>query len=162
MELPARKPNRLRNYDYSNDGMYFVTVCTHEKQCLLWTDGACPKTATDVPLSEIGIVTRDAILSIPTHYPGVTVEQYVVMPNHVHILVGISNVERATRSAPALSRVIGQWKRYVSKLAGRPIWQRSFYDHIIRGEADYQEIQNYIEQNPAKWTEDRFYCRGGL
>lgn len=163
MEKPERKPNRLAEYDYSQPGAYFVTVCTRDRESLFWTVGADiirPETPVGELLSEYGKIAERAILAIPEHYSGVTVEQYVVMPNHLHLIVRISETGGRLIAAPTLSTVIGQMKRYVARQIGRPVWQRSFYDHIIRNEVDYREIWEYIEHNPAKWKEDRFYRNG--
>lgn len=174
-ELPNRKPNRLKEYDYSQPGAYFVTICTRDRKNIFWRENVGadiirpqnhyhvgadiirPETPVGDLLSESGKIAERAILAIPDHYKGVTVDQYVVMPNHVHILVRISETGGRLIAAPTLSTVIGQLKRYVAKQIGQPIWQRSFHDHIIRNEDDYRTIWEYIENNPAKWTEDRFY-----
>ena len=104
-----------------------------------------------------GVVTQRAILQIPAHYPGVRVDHYVVMPNHVHMILVLPEDGGRALRAPTLSRIIRAWKETVTKTLGRPIWQRSFYDHIIRDENDYRQIWNYIDTNPAKWAGDRYY-----
>ena len=97
------------------------------------------------------------MLQISAHYPGVTVDKYVVMPNHVHmILVLPADGGRALR-APTVSRIVRAWKETVTKMLGEAIWQKSFYDHIIRDENDYLRIWTYIHTNPAKWAEDTYY-----
>ena len=93
MEKPERKPTRLAEYDYSQPGAYFVTVCTRDRKRLFWTVGADiirPETPVGELLSEYGKIAERAILTIPEHYSGVTVDQYVVMPNHLHLIVRIS------------------------------------------------------------------------
>ncbi|MGN1004614.1 MAG: transposase [Oscillospiraceae bacterium] len=161
-ELPRRKPNRLRDYDYSQPGAYFVTICTRGRENIFWRENVGADiirlgTPAGDLLSRYGKIAECAILAISDHYTGVTVDQYVVMPNHLHILVRISETGGRLIAAPTLSTVIGQLKRHVAKQIGQPIWQRSFYDHIIRNEDDYRTIWEYIANNPAKWTEDRFY-----
>ncbi len=101
-------------------------------------------------------MVEQAIADIPTHYPGVKVDRYVVMPNHVHMVVVLGGTpDGRTMCAPTadLSRIMRMMKGAVTKRVGRKIWQRGYYDHIIRDEADYQRIWSYIETNPAKWTE---------
>lgn len=161
-EPPRRKPNRLNGYDYSQNGAYFVTICTKDRKNLFWRENVGadiirPKTPVSELLSKYGSIVERAILSIPEHYSGVAVDQYVVMPNHVHFIVRLGETDGRIISAPTLSVVVGQMKRHAAKQIGHPVWQRSFHDHIIRNETDYREIWEYIENNPRKWAEDRFY-----
>ena len=80
------------------------------------------------------------------------------MPNHVHLLLRIREDDGGRMiSAPTISTVVGQMKRYVSKQVGTALWQKSFHEHVVRGEQDYREIWNYIDGNPARWAEDRYY-----
>ena len=152
MVLPKRKQNRLTHYDYRTPGYYFITICTQNKENLFWvfSDGNAPQ------LKELGITAQKCIRSIPEHYPLIRLDHYVVMPNHVHMIL-ILDAPTQNQSCPDISVVVGQMKRTVSKATGRDIWQRSFHDHVIRGEQDYQKIWMYIEDNPRKWKEDCFY-----
>lgn len=158
MELPKRKQIRAKGFDYSEAGAYFVTICTENKKCLLGTvvgeDIILPHYR--VQLSRYGKIVDNAIRNISAHYENITVDKYVVMPNHVHLILMFENSGRII-SAPTLSTVIGQMKRYASKEAGISLWQRSYHDHIIRNEKDYSEIYQYIESNPARWAEDKYY-----
>ncbi len=160
MDLPKRKPNRLKYYDYSSAGAYFVTVCTKDRKCLLGRIivGATIDRPYEIVLSNEGIIADKAINNISEIYPSVTVDNYIVMPNHVHLLLQIHCCDngRATH-APTISTVIQQMKGYVSKQAGYPVWQKLFHDHIIRNESDYLKIWEYIENNACKWEEDCFY-----
>ena len=89
------------------------------------------------------------------YYPALYVDNYVVMPNHIHILLQIMSDESGRpMTAPTIQMVVNQTKGAVTKQAGIPIWQKGFYDHIVRGQKDYLEIWNYIEGNPSKWAED--------
>ena len=91
MELPKRKQNRLTEYDYSAPNGYFITVCTHDRKNLFWTDvGAVIGRPENVPLTGLGLLVRRAIRDIPTHYPAVTVDHFVIMPNHIHLLLQIN------------------------------------------------------------------------
>ena len=158
MDLPKRKTNRLTEYDYSTPNAYFITICTHDRKNLFWTDvGAIIVRPENVPLTKLGIITRQSIKEIPEHYPMMSVDHFVIMPNHVHLLLQI-NADADGRSmiAPTISTVVRLMKGTVSKQARIPVWQKGFYDHVIRNDADYQEIWNYIERNPEKWAEDRF------
>ena len=165
MDQRSRKPTRLKNYDYSAPGAYFITICTREKRCVLseiefppgWDVGAAISRPLPV-LTEYGKFVEQAVGNIPTRYPSVNVAQYVIMPNHVHMILQIRAGEGGRMiSAPTVSTVVGQMKRWISKKCGVPLWQRSFYDHVVRSETEYDEIARYIDDNPAKWTEDRFY-----
>ena len=109
-------------------------------------------------LSEYGKIVDTAIKNIPIKYNAVSVDKYVIMPNHIHLLLQIHGGENGrAMPAPTVSTVIQQMKGYVTKQIGFTVWQKLFYDHIIRNENDYREIWEYIENNPIKLTEDRFY-----
>jgi putative transposase len=162
MERLDRKNIRLEGYDYSTPGGYFVTVCTKEKRKLFW-DGTFPVGADIIrpgppTLSQVGQIVDRAIREIPDHYPHAKINKYAVMPNHVHMILILEENGRII-SAPtkSVSTIIGQVKRISSKLAGQPIWQKGFYDHVIRDEADHLRIWEYIDTNPGKWQEDCYY-----
>ena len=159
MEQPKRKPTRLKDYNYSSAGVYFVTVCTKDKKPLLWNNvGASIARPQSANLSVYGKIVDDAIRQIPIHYPDVNVDNYVVMPNHIHLLLSIEgNIDGRPMVAPTISRVIQQMKGYVSKQIGYSIWQKLFIDHIIRNERDYIEHYTYIDNNPIKWELDDLY-----
>lgn len=159
MQLPIRKQNRLTEYDYSMPNAYFITICTDNRKNLFWSDVmAIIDRPQDVPLTQYGKTVDFYIKSIPSHYPAISVDHYVIMPNHIHLLLQI-HTDNNGRSmiAPTISRVLRLLKGTVSKKIGFPIWQKGFYDHVIRSETDYLEIWNYIEGNPGKWAEDKLY-----
>ena len=159
MELPKRKPNRLTEYDYSTPNAYFITICTKDRKNLFWTDGGAiidrPK---NVPLTNLGMIVRQSIHDISRHYPTITVDHAVIMPNHIHLLLQV-NTDANGRSmiAPTISTVVRLMKGTVSKQAGFSVWQKGFYDHVIRNDNDYRDIWNYIEGNPSKLAEDKLY-----
>ena len=159
MELPKRKQNRLTGYDYSAPNAYFITICTESRKNLFWTDvGAAIGRPENVPLTNLGMVVRQSIEDIPKHYPAISVDHYVIMPNHIHLLLQINtDADGRPMAAPTISTVINQAKGIVSKRAGFSIWQKGFYDHVIRSEQDYLDIWNYIEGNPSKWAEDNLF-----
>ncbi|MBR3150333.1 MAG: HD domain-containing protein, partial [Eubacterium sp.] len=137
---PNRKQNRLKNYDYATNGVYFITICTKDKECILSkivsenNVGADTIRPSSIKYSKIGAIVDSAINQINSHYDSVFVDKYVIMPNHVHLMLCISNNSGRMVSAPT---VVGSLKRYVSQQIGKSIWQKSFYDHIIRNEDDY-------------------------
>ena len=258
MDLPQRKPNRLKDYDYSTPGIYFITICTKNMTELFWdhvfipdfqdghtyaaalsvgeiTDLPKPSSnpqntnppqltanpqmisnpsssvgeITDLPkpstnpkktnppqapsrplaindrpyrlssgsmnadvlqnyhLSVYGKIVDAAIRNIPKIYPMVTVDKYVVMPNHVHLLLQIHTEDHscASRSSaisptsgrPTVMTIVKHLKGFVTKAIGFSVWQRSFHDHILRRESEYPKIWQYIDQNPLKWTDDCFH-----
>ena len=152
-ELPKRKPIRIENYDYSSPGAYFITVCSSNREEIFWNGvGADIIRPQDVPLSAAGKIAEQGILQMAQHYENVAVDKYCVMPDHVHFILRIeSDIGGRIISAPTVSTVVGSMKRWVSRLIGRPILQKSFYDHGIRNQRDYDEIWEYIENNPLKY-----------
>ena len=145
---PKRKSPRLQGYDYSENGYYFVTICTHEKKCIFGKPN---------DLNELGIIVLQGILKIPEHYPQVAIDKFVVMPNHVHLLIYLES------GNADLKTVIGSWKAHITREIRKIepdmiVWQKSFHDHIIRNEKSYQNIWLYIENNPINWEKDCFYA----
>ena len=159
VEFPKRKPNRLTEYDYSTPNAYFITICTKNRMNLFWTDvGAIIDRPDNVPLSNLGMIAQQSIEDIPKHYSAVSVNHSVIMPNHIHLLLQINtDVDGRPMAAPTISTVINQTKGIVSKKAGFSIWQKGFYDHVIRSEQDYLDIWNYIEGNPGEWAKDKLF-----
>ena len=144
--FPVRKNPRMQNFDYAAPYYYFITVCTHEKEWIFGTPGK---------LSAYGKIARECFLEIEKHFPNTKADKWTVMPNHVHGIIILSgNVE--------LSTVVGLYKSAVTKRihGNQPdlkVWQTSFHDHVIRNQADYERIWQYIDTNVARWTEDCFY-----
>ena len=152
---PVRKRNRLENYDYSQPGYYYVTVCTEgRKPILAQVTKSDEARAAEVILQRAGLLTDEAIQAIPSVYSGVTVEKYVIMPNHFHMLLAFAETEQ---NLPSLSTIIQQTKRRVSMKFGSSIWQTHYYDRVIRNEADFQAVWKYIDDNPTKWSLDQYY-----
>ena len=161
MELPKRKQNRLTEYDYSNPNAYFITICTKDRNPYFWTNvNTDIQRPEDIPLSEYGSLVCQCICDIPTHYPMISVDHYAVMPNHVHLLLHVQTTQDGRLiEAPTISTVVNQTKGILSKRIGFPVWQKGFYDHVVRGREDFQQIWNYIEGNPYKWSEDELCKR---
>lgn len=107
-----------------------------------------------VILSEAGVVVDKVIRSISAHYPSVSLDKYVIMPNHVHLILVLQDTGKP---CPSLSRIVQQLKGVITKRLGKNIWQIHFHDHVIRSEQDYREIWQYIDNNPTKWSLDRYY-----
>ncbi|MDR0770945.1 MAG: hypothetical protein LBE75_07070 [Burkholderiales bacterium] len=158
-EFIKRKSNRLKDYDYSQNGAYFITVCAKERLELFATIDNPVGAATCRPhleLSDIGRIVDAAINRISQVYTCARVDKFVIMPNHVHMLLEIDRSDGRQVAAPTVQTIIGQMKRFVSMQSGVLVWQKSFYDHIIRNEEDYLEIAQYIETNPDQWQADCF------
>ncbi len=160
--LPNRKPNRIPGYDYANEGAYFITICTKDRKQIL------SKIVGDgFPIPTIaGNVVYDMIGRIPEKYPNIKVDNFVIMPDHIHILIRIPYrteiVNCHTRGtgnpSPTMGNIIGWFKYEITKQlnlqansAGVKYFQRSYYDHVIRNQQDYNEIWEYIDNNPRKW-----------
>ncbi|MEP7286896.1 MAG: hypothetical protein ABI947_14155 [Chloroflexota bacterium] len=167
---PQRRSPRLKNYDYTQAGAYFVTICAHQRQPLFGyvTD------ADEMIRSVEGQMAHDYWHTIPDHFPMVELDGFVVMPNHIHgILVLGETAPPQHRGQPiesfgtpvlrSLSTVIRSYKSIVTRtsraITGSEgiVWQGRFHDHIIRHEDDLHRIQQYVANNPARWHDDTFY-----
>ena len=167
-----RRSIRLKNYDYAQAGAYFVTLCTRDRACLFGDvrdDKIC--------LNADGQVADECWATIPDHVRGVSLDVWVVMPNHVHGIVVIDSTGHvgAQHAAPlpaplqhrgvlsgSLAAVVRSFKSAVTKrindgrgTPGAAVWQRNYYDHIIRSEESLNRIRQYILDNPARWSFDR-------
>ena len=162
MESKFHKRNRLGNYDYSADGIYFLTLCAENRRQLfsrIVARGILD--APEVQLSSAGVAVDDAVVFLNENWETISVLSYVIMPNHVHILVqvhGASGMPRATDAV--IPKLVSSLKRFTNRRCGRTLWQKSYYDHVIRDEADYITKAEYIENNPLRWTEDEYYAMG--
>ena len=169
MEWPVRKQNRLKDHDYAQNGVYFITICTKDKQkilCDIVGDGALD--APQIKLSTIGKIV-DKYIQSTNNIPEIAVHKYVIMPNHIHLLLSVcmengtsrapspTTTQRVSRANQLVPHAISTLKRFVNRDVGYNVFQRSFHDHVVRGEQDYREIWQYIDENPQKWQEDCFF-----
>ena len=158
-ELPTRKPNRLKDYNYSLNGAYFVTICS-KKRIDLFADivvGAAI-CRPSMQLTDIGKTLNSSIQNIYEIYDMVDVDKYVIMPNHIHMIIVIKNDNGGRKiAAPTVSLIVGNMKKFVSVNAGFSVWQKSFHDRIIRNQKEYDFIATYIETNQENWEKDCFY-----
>ena len=167
-ELPKRKHPRLKGYDYSSVGAYFITICV-EDMCAILGEvivGRDDLGAPQMKLSKFGLIVQQYLEQIELYYQNVFIDKYVVMPNHVHVMIRISRdniasissgAPRSSRPTTVIPRIIAVFKRLTNKEFGFNMWQDSYHDHIIRDEDDYLKYWQYIENNPAKWAEDKYY-----
>lgn len=147
--LPIRKMLRIRYYDYSKENMYFITMCIKDRLELL---GEIRDERNYIKLTEVGNIARQNINKIEEIYKNVMIDEYTIMPNHIHMLLIIKNKKENN-----LSRIIKQYKRSISRQIGYSIWQKSFYEHIIRNEQEYVKIKEYIKNNIINWKEDKYF-----
>lgn len=152
-----RKRNRLKGYDYSSNASCFLTICSDKRQ-EIFSQIVFDNTvgANIVRLSKIGQKIENCILKIEEIYPCVFVDNYIIMPNHIHLILTI-DTNRRPMVAPTVATVIKQFKGAASKEAGTSIWQKGYYDHIIRNENDFNETMKYITFNAQKWDEDKYF-----
>lgn len=171
MTYPTRKRIRLANYDYNSPGCYFVTVCTRQKEKLFGDIvGIAVPGDPRVQYTRWGMIVEKRLLEMSDFYTDIKIDKFVVMPNHIHLLIRIlpdTITPRPTTGGPPrtavptskLARFVGTFKRLSERECGQPIWQARSYDHVVRNEDDYRKIWAYIDENPAKWLKDRFYVQ---
>jgi putative transposase len=168
-ETPRRKSMRLVNCDYSRIGPYFVTICT---QGMRYTLGSIE--SGNVRLATAGHIVQQEWLALPSRFPGLVLDEFVIMPNHMHALLafvgaGLAPPGVATRATPAsewnqrptLPSVLCAFKSISTRIAnqdagtpGRNVWQRGYYEHIVRNSQDMKNVQRYILENPSRWAFD--------
>ncbi|MEE1014146.1 MAG: transposase [Clostridia bacterium] len=155
-------------YGYSTPGAYFITICTHNRKCLFSNIVGAIHELPENKLTQYGKYVEQIIEILPDRF-NVSIPKYVIMPNHIHLIIEINNnnEKRAIRESPLqhhraiIDKIAGFLKMNVSKKIhnsyNEKIWQRSYHDHIIRGEKDYQKIWEYIDTNVVRWKKDCFY-----
>jgi REP element-mobilizing transposase RayT len=166
-----RRSIRLKNYDYSQAGAYFVTICIQGRECLLGE-----VVDTSISLSQHGTIVEQVWHQIPQHFSSVTLDAAVIMPNHFHGIIVIAEeslpiqqnshglVPKQNSKKPTLGQIVAYFKYQSTKLInltrntpGAKFWQRNYYEHIIRSEASLIRLRTYIEQNPEKWQVDQLH-----
>ena len=162
MKMHHRRSIRLTGYDYTQNGCYFLTICTRDRECLF---GEIQN--AKMILSNIGEKVKICWKEIPNHFPQIILHEYVIMPNHIHGIVEIHNTDSQiipsfpTSHPNGTSRTLGSvvrgFKIGVTKQVGFSPWQRNYYEHIIRNGVAYNHIVQYMAQNPMKWENDCFY-----
>ena len=165
-----RRSIRLKNYDYSQKGIYFVTICTQNRACLFGKilDGI-------MELNEYGIIIRNEWVKLAITRDEIELDEFVVMPNHFHGIMAFTELVGAIRELPlhmtqiqrrnmGLPKIIGRFKMLSSKqinilrkTPGTKIWQRNYWEHVVRDEIELNRIRKYTKENPIKWKTDRLY-----
>ena len=195
--LPRRKTIRLQNCDYSQNGAYFVTICTAHKRPLFGVvrrgdPFGRPPVPAYVELSETGRIVESYLTEIPSHYPDVHLASYVIMPDHIHMILVLTQTQSqwagqcpapteesdlscrrggtpgppatiekpappcrrgGTPGPPALPKIINAFKSLTTRKAGTSLWQRGYYEHILRNQQDFDEAAGYIAGNPVRRME---------
>ena len=167
--FPRRKSMRLPNYDYSQPGAYFVTLLTHQRQPFL-----CDIIHGRTCYSKFGTVVKDSLLDLPKYHSNLMLDEFCIMPDHLHAIIRLvevckggstdnsQHVMRPAETRPnnptSLIEIIRAYKSFTSRkinaihgTAGTSAWHRSYYEHVIRDEAELNQIRNYIVENPLKW-----------
>lgn len=165
MSYYVRKSIRLKNYDYNQNGAYFVTICTQEKECLLGS--IVGETLCGLP-NNPHLIIEKWLLELENKFHCVKIKKYIIMPNHIHFIILFEN-EMDNHIDMTLSNIIDWYKtmttnEYIRGVKNnlfphfnKRIWQRSYYEHIIRNEKSYLEIWQYIDSNVISWKDDKLY-----
>jgi putative transposase len=178
-EIHKRKSIRLKGYDYSQAGLYFITICCQNRECLFGNIGRGePMCSPEMVLNDAGKMVEKWYYELMNKFPDIKCDEMIVMPNHFHCIIENVGMAVGENEKPILGEHVGSplhavvrwfktmttneyirgvknlgWTQFDGKL-----WQRNYYEHIIRNEQSYHTISNYIINNPAKWQEDKFYA----
>ncbi|MBD2576241.1 transposase [Oscillatoria sp. FACHB-1406] len=171
-QIHHRRSIRLKNYDYRQNGTYFITLCTYEKQC--WFGKIV---GGEVHLNALGKIARSCWQEIPHHFDGVNLDVFVIMPNHLHGLLTIlhetawsseATQEFGKMVSGSVSSILRCYKAAVTRKINLlcnskayPIWQKNYYEHIVRDEESLSSIRQYIIDNPLVWENDPEYLSVG-
>ena len=154
----------MENFDYSTTGAYFITICTANRRQIISqiVGGDVLGAPKNVELLPFGIVADKYINQLNEFYDKITVDRYVIMPNHIHIMLLVlenwsSRTSTPTRQTSSVSCFVSTFKRFCNKEYGSNVWQKSFHDHVIRNRNDYEGHLRYIHENPARWYYDELY-----
>lgn len=145
--LPERKKIRLKDYDYTQEKMYFITICTKNR---IETLGKIRE--EDIKLTMEGEIVKQNISKLEGIYKNIKIDEYIIMPNHIHILLLINY-----KNGTTISKIIKHLKTNISREIKYSIWQKSFYEHIIRNEKEYLKIKEYIKNNVINWQSDKYF-----
>ena len=158
---PSRKATRLKGYDYSQTNAYFITICTHKHNRIfgdvIYGNESKPSFCR---LSKYGEIAKQELLDLQNRYPHVTIDNYVIMPNHIHAIISL---HESCEMHPNTSDIICAFKSLTTRKCRQngfpqiPLFQTSYYDEIIRSKAHYQSSWQYIDNNPTKWSSDKYY-----
>ena len=160
--LPKRKHPRLKEYDYGAAGAYFVTICTQDKRCVLSRIVGRGLAPAEIQYTQYGKIAEEQLYLLENRYPGIQIDQHVIMPNHIHMILSIEETTAGASPRPTVMDVVCTYKSLTTRECKKvepieKLFQTSFYEHVIRGREDYDEIAKYIQENPANWQLDKLY-----
>ena len=164
-KLQKRKHSRLKSYDYSSSGAYFITICTQDRRCVLSRivgRGLAPAETNGIEYTLLGTIAKTQLLLLENRYPYLTVDKYVIMPNHIHIILILNNESAGASPRPTVMDIVCAYKSLTTKECKKngfdgKLFQTSFYEHIIKGCYDYKALVKYIYENPMRWYYDELY-----
>ena len=159
--MPQRKHPRIKHFDYSTPGAYFVTICTLNRRCLLSRIAGQELGASKILPTIYGRIAKEQLLLLEKRYLTLKIDQYVIMPNHIHAILILREAAGAS-PRPTISDIICTYKSLTTRACKKAhpiekLFQTSFYEHVIRGQKDYDEIVEYIVNNPKRWELDQLY-----
>ena len=159
--LPQRKHPRLEHYDYSTAGAYYITICTQNRQCLLSHIVGRGLAPAEVQYSTYGQIAEEQLFLLEKRYPSLKIDQHVIIPNHIHAILLLDEAAGASTS-PTITDIVCAYKSLTTRQCKKvqpieKLFQTSFYEHVIRGREDYNEIAEYIANNPKQWELDKLY-----
>ncbi len=165
-ELPERKHPRLDKYDYSSAGAYFITVCTQNRRCVLSRivgRGLAPAETNEIEYTSFGKIAEKQLFLLEDRYPFLTVGQYVIMPNHIHVILILDNEAAGASPRPTIMDIVCTYKSLTTRECRKngfaeKLFQTSFYEHIIQDREDYETRMKYIYENPIRWYYDELYA----
>ena len=164
-QFPKRKHPRLEKFDYSSSGAYYITICTQNRRHVLSHvvgRGLAPAAMSNIECTSFGKIAEQQLLLLEERYAFLTVDQYVIMPNHIHAVFVLNNETAGASPRPTLMDIVCAYKSMTTiqckknGLSGK-LFQTSFYEHIIRNREEYDTIKKYIYENPQKWNIDELY-----
>ena len=173
-DIHHRHSIRIKDYDYSSNGLYFITICTQDRAMLFGEVVGADLVSAQMCLNNEGKMIKSVYLKIIESYDNITSDEFIIMPNHFHCIIDIFNNRADTRSAPTnstpkIGRIIQEFKsrttvEYINGVKSglypsfnKRIWQRNYYERIIRNDTEYQMIRRYIVENPSRWTADCYF-----
>ena len=165
-ELPKRKPNRLNGFDYGAGHAYFITICTQNREKILSKissvgEGLAPP---EMQTTKIGKIVEEQLLLLENRFSNLKIENYVIMPNHIHIIFSLLGETGGASPSPTICDVVCAFKSLAARECKKigfkdKLFQRSYHDHVIRNREDYEEASRYIYENPINWETDEFYIK---
>ena len=164
-ELPKRRHPRLKKFDYSTTGAYFITICTHDRRCMLSHivgRGLAPAETKGIEYTLFGEIAEKQLFLLEDRFPYLAVDKYVIMPNHIHAIMILNGEAAGASPRPTVTDIVCAYKSLTTRECKKngfdgKLFQTSFYEHIIRGRDDYEEIVKYIYENPTRWHYDELY-----